>query len=191
MGRSDHTTKRRRLESAFGELLSALGVDERADVRGTPARAAALWLDELTAGEGVDLGQVLGRGAASKRDGPVVLSHLGVHLVCPHHLTVAFGECHVAYAPAGRIVGFGRVSRLVEAACARLCLQEHASRDIAETLASQLGAEAAVAVIEAVHPCHVVSHGRAHRARVTTVGRAGSPAAARRLEELVSRAARP
>jgi GTP cyclohydrolase I len=173
------------VERAFAELLRALGV-ERDEVSGTPRRAAALWIEQLTAGEGVELGELLGRGIKHRGRTPVILTHIGIHLVCPHHLTVAFGEAHVGYVPAGRIVGFGALSRVAEAACARLVLQETAAHDIAVAVHEQLGAEAAVVMLEAVHPCHNLKHPRSQKAEVVTWAAAGDERSAARLERLLA-----
>src|SRR5512141_241924 len=110
----------RRLRAAFAELTAALGVPPDPELARTPARAAELWARHLVAGAGVDLASTLGEATPSKSTAPVSLFGLGVHLVCPHHLTVAFGQAHVAYVPGGRIVGFGALARLVAAATSRL-----------------------------------------------------------------------
>jgi GTP cyclohydrolase I len=178
----------RRLRAAFAELTSALGVPPDPELARTPARAADLWANHLLAGEGVDLASTLGDAAPSRSTAPVSLFGLGVHLVCPHHLTVAFGRAHVAYVPGGRIVGFGALARLVDAATSRLTLQEDATVAVATTLVEALGASAAVAVIDAVHPCHNVLHARSHGAHAVTWASQGAPAAARRLERDLRRA---
>lgn len=178
----------RRLRAAFAELTAALGMPLDPELRRTPDRAAELWARHLVAGTGIDLASTLGETAQSASTAPVSLFGLGVHLVCPHHLTVAFGQAHVAYVPGGRIVGFGALARLVAAATSRLTLQEQATELVAATLVGHLGARAAVAVIDAVHPCHNVLHARSHRAHAVTWAATGEPAAARRLERDLRRA---
>ena len=175
-------SKRGRLTAAFTEMLAVLGAERDPEMRHTAERAASLWLDHLVAGQGRDLGRILGRGAPSASHSPVSLFDIGVHLVCPHHLTVAFGQAHVAYIPNGRVVGFGALARLVAAATARLSLQEDATDCIAATLVEHLGAAAAVAVIVAVHPCHNVIHPRSHQARAATWAVHGDPVVARTLK---------
>jgi GTP cyclohydrolase I len=111
----------------------------------------------------------------------VSLLDLGVQLVCPHHLTVAFGRAHVAYVPGARVAGFGALARLVAACAARVALQEEVTSAIAEALVEHFGARAAVAVIEATHPCHNVLHPRSHGARAVTWASAGEARAKRQL----------
>ena len=173
-------------KAAVRELLLALGCELRGELVGTPARVAELWADHLLAGERLEPRALLGRGSATRSRAPVTLQNLGVHLVCPHHLTVAFGVAHVAYLPNGRAAGFGALARLVRACTARLVLQEEASQEIADIIVDRLGARAAAVVIDAVHPCHNVPHGRSHGAHAVTWGEAGQPRAARELRQLLS-----
>ncbi|MBI3178838.1 MAG: GTP cyclohydrolase I [Deltaproteobacteria bacterium] len=170
---------------ALARFLRALGVRLDGDLRQTPARAARLWREHLLAGQGLDPAQVLGRGSASSSRAAVSLRGVGVHLVCPHHLTVAFGEAHLAYLPAGRLAGFGALIRLVRACTARLVLQEEATQRIADALTHGLDARAAVAMIDARHPCHAVAYGASHRARAVTWAQAGVAKDAAALRNLL------
>ncbi len=178
---------RRRVEAAFRELLAALGHEPRGELAGTPRRAAELWAEHLLAGEREDVGKLLGRAMPSRARAPVLLTGLGVHLVCPHHLTVALGEASVAYSPGGRIAGFGAIARVVEALGARLVLQEEVTREIGEALLEHLGARAALVRIDAAHPCQGVLHARAHGARVVTVEGVGQERELRRLERMMAK----
>ncbi len=185
MSRPSSKQRRARAERAIEDLLVGLGCKLEGELRDTPRRAAELWTQYLLEGEELDLDTLLGRGSPTRSEAPVTLYHVGVHLVCPHHLTVAFGLAHVGYLPAGRAAGFGALARLIHASTARLVLQEDASATIAETIVARMGARAAVAVIDAMHPCHNVPHARSHRARAVTWGEAGTAAGVRQLKGLL------
>jgi len=172
-------------ERALRDLLVGLGCELKGELRDTPSRAAELWTRYLLDGEEQDLSTILGTGSRTRSRAPVTLYNVGVHLVCPHHLTVAFGLAHVGYLPKGRAAGFGALARLIHASTARLVLQEDASATIAETIVERMGAGAAVAVIDAMHPCHNVPHARSHRARAVTWGEAGSGTGVRQLKGLL------
>jgi len=172
---------RTRLLTAFVELLAALGAGKKREQRATATRAAELWGRHLLAGEHADLAAILRGGSRSRNAGPVVVLEIGLHLVCPHHLTVAFGYAHVAYVPGPRLAGFGALARLVQACSARLALQEHVTAAIAQALVDHLDVRAAAVVIDALHPCHNVLHPRSHRAHAVTVAERGEPSAARDL----------
>ena len=175
---STRSQRRTGAERAFAALLRALGAKPEGELSHSPGRAAELWTQHLLAGEGADLGKALGRGIAHADATPVCIADMGVHLVCPHHLTVAFGKAHLAYLPGGRIAGLGALSEAARLCTARFVLQEQATQDLAAAVVEHLGAIAAVALIEATHPCHNVPHGRSHDARAITWGHAGDQAAA-------------
>jgi GTP cyclohydrolase I len=183
--RTPRSSKRRRVEAAFEALLEALGVAVKGDFARTPGRAASLWLDQLLAGADTEPSRALGRGVASRATAPVCVTHIGVHLVCPHHLTVAFGHAHVAYIPAGRVAGFGNIADLVRACTARFVLQEDASQEIATALHAGLGASATVAHLHALHPCHNALHPRSHDARAVSWGTAGAVGGIKVLQRLI------
>ena len=190
MPKNDETSQTKRVEAAFAELLSALGVRRKKAMRNAAARAAALWTDYLLAGERCDLKELVGQGISSKSRAPVSITHIGVHLVCPHHLTVAFGTAHVAYTPRGRLAGLGTIAKLVQACTARFTLQEDAGDNVAAALSTYLRVEAAVVLIEALHPCHNVPHPRSHSAHTVTMARTGQKRAVSSLEKLVLAALR-
>lgn len=160
------------------ELLRALGYEVTGDLARTPERVAELWTQHLVRPTG-DIATLLTSGLVPAEAGtatsPIAIVDMGVHLVCPHHLTVAFGRAHVAYLPGGQVLGFGTIGELVERMTARLVLQERATQDIADALVRHAGARAALAVIHATHPCHNVTHPRAHDASAVTWGFAGDP----------------
>ncbi len=80
------------------------------------------------------------------RDIPVVST-------CEHHLAPIFGKAHVAYLPAGRVVGISKLSRIVDAFSRRLQLQERLTREIATALDESLRPRGVGVIIEASHGC--------------------------------------
>ncbi|MEL6543837.1 MAG: GTP cyclohydrolase I [Myxococcota bacterium] len=179
------TQRRRELEAIFARLLEVAGRSNERETAETPQRAAQLWDEALLAGEGGSLKDVLNDPIPAESEDPVSMLDMGVHMVCPHHLTVSFGKAHVAFKPQRTIVGFGSLATLVERATSRLVLQEDATRDIARALHEQLDSKAAVAAIEATHPCHNIPHARSHGARAFTVASAGDPQEAKALEAMI------
>jgi len=161
-------------EAAIEALLASLDIEIEGPLKNTPKLVADLWRKHLLAGTGIPLARVLGKGMTSRARQPVILADVDIHLVCPHHLTIAFGRAHLSYQPQGRIVGFGALTRLVEVCTAQLILQEDATTRIVEAIVEHLGAEAAVARLEATHPCHNVTRPKAHRSRIITWAEAGN-----------------
>ncbi len=169
-------TDRAAVARAVEELLRALGHDpeREAELRGTGARVADLWLDELIAGEGIDLGSLFEGAIACGADAPlVVVERLATHVVCPHHLTIGQGFASIAYLPGGRVAGLGAIAELVDACCKRLVLQEDAGRDVARALCEHLGARGAACRLELRHGCLELHGPKKRGARVTTLALAG------------------
>ena len=194
MRKQDKSSQRRTklaksaIKPSIGTMLEALGYEIKGELKDTPARVSALWTQTLLAGESKDPAQILKRPMKTTKHDPVLLTDIGMHLVCPHHLSVAFGEAHIAYLPEEHIIGFGALSHLVEACCAKLILQENATQDIASALVNFLPAKAAVCSIKAAHPCHRLLHPRAHQSHAMTWAQAGTKSAAKELRSLLKAA---
>jgi GTP cyclohydrolase I len=159
-----------RMERAMREWLVACGLDpDHADVAGTPARVARLWASELLDGYAADPVAILGDPVVGEADPDVVVvAGLRFHAMCPHHLFPYRGLAHVAYLPAGKLVGFGRLGKLVECFAHRLTLQERITQQIAEALMAQLDARGAAVVVEAEQLCLALPGDRHDSATVTT-----------------------
>jgi GTP cyclohydrolase I len=83
----------------------------------------------------------------------VIVSNLNFRSMCPHHLLPYAGRVHLAYVPGAEVVGFGRLSALVDVFAHRLILQEELARQIARALMTELGSLGAACVIEAEQTC--------------------------------------
>jgi len=150
------TSDSKALRAAVEALLRAAGrdVDKDPDLARTPERVTEVWQREFLAGYDMDPAQILGEPVLGEADPDVVVvGGLRFHAMCPHHLLPYRGVAHVAYLPAGKLVGFGRLADLVECFTKRLTLQERATHQIAEALWHGLGARGAGCVIEAEQLC--------------------------------------
>lgn len=148
---------RPRIERAVREILHALGVDpEREGLRETPERVADAYA-RLFSGLYEDPVRNLEVSFAEDRPGEVLMRDVPFVSACEHHLVPFVGKAHVAYAPAGRVVGFSELARLVEGYARRPQLQERLTAQIADALHEGLGARGAFVVIEAEHTCMIVT----------------------------------
>lgn len=161
-------------ERAVGELLRACGIDPDTSHTGrTTQRVRELWQRRLLGGYELDPAQVLGEGFEDSRRDMVVVRGIAVHGVCPHHLVPFRGVAHVAYLPGGRLHGFGRIARLVDAIGHRFTYQEWMTRDIADALITHGKAAGAACVIEAEQLCLLLGEDRRGDERVVTQAFAG------------------
>ncbi|MDA0189860.1 MAG: GTP cyclohydrolase I FolE [Proteobacteria bacterium] len=156
-------------ERAIDDLLRACGI--AADTRHmgrTAQRVRELWQRRLLGGYDLDPATALGEGFDDTRSDMVVVRGIAVHGVCPHHLVPFRGVAHVAYLPGGRLHGFGRIARLVDAIGHRFTYQEWMTRDIAEALQQHGRARGAACVIEAEQLCLLLGEDRRGDERVVT-----------------------
>ncbi len=156
-------------ERAITDLLSACGIAADADHMGrTSERVRQLWQRRLLGGYDLDPGEALGEGFADHRTDMVIIRGIAIHGVCPHHLVPFRGLAHVAYLPGGRLHGFGRIARMVDAIGHRFTYQEWMTRDIAEVLMQHGQARGAACVVEAEQLCLLLGEDRRGDERVIT-----------------------
>ena len=169
-------------EDAVRALVAACGIEGSPHMAQTASRVRALWEKRLLGGYGQDLADVLGGGFADPRADVVVIRGISVHGVCPHHLVPFRGVAHVAYLPGGRLHGFGRIARRVDARAHRFTYQEWLTRDVVDALVQHGHAQGAACVVEAEQLCLLLGEDRRGDERVVTQAFAGvyaSDAAAR------------
>ena len=164
-------SERKELEGAVERLLRAMGLDPDSDkeLRDTPRRVAELLTTEFLAGYKMDPAEILARPVVGEPDPDAVfVTDLSFHSMCPHHLMPVRGKAHVAYIPDGRLLGFGKVARLVACFTQRFTLQERATHQIAQALVDHLPARGAGCVLEAEHLCLAIPGDKHASSRVLT-----------------------
>lgn len=157
------------LEGAIRHILEQVGEDpHRPGLRGTPDRVARMY-EELTAGYAVDSDRLLNEAVfESGLDDMIVVRDIDFYSLCEHHLLPFFGKAHVAYIPAGRIIGLSKIPRVVEMFARRLQLQERMTQEIAEFLRDILDPQGVAVVVEGAHMCTMMRGVRKDNARMVT-----------------------
>jgi len=142
------------LESLVRGLLVHLGEDpDRPGLRRTPARVAHAfrW---LTRGYSESAEAVVEAGIfAEQHESMVLVRDIEIYSLCEHHLLPFYGRAHVAYLPAGKIVGLSKIARLVDIFARRLQVQERLTDQVADALMQTLDPLGVGVVIEAFHLC--------------------------------------
>ncbi|KVZ48802.1 GTP cyclohydrolase I FolE [Burkholderia ubonensis] len=156
-------------ERAIGSLLTASGIEVDAAHTGrTAQRVRELWQRRLLDGYDVDPAEALGAGFEDGREDMVIIRSIAVHGVCPHHLLPFRGVAHVAYLPGGRLHGFGRIARMIDAISHRYTYQEWITNEIATALVAHGQARGAACLIEAEQLCLLMGENRRGDERVIT-----------------------
>lgn len=142
-------------EAAVRTLLLWAGDDpDREGLVDTPARVARAY-EEFFAGYGTDPVELLARSfeETDGYDEMVVLRDIRIESHCEHHMVPIIGRAHIAYLPAGRVVGISKLARVMEIYAKRLQIQEKLTAQIANTIESVLKPKGVAVVIEAAHQC--------------------------------------
>ena len=142
-----------RIERAVREILAAIGEDvTRAGLGETPARVAGAYA-RLFSGLREDPLRHLDVSFAESARDLVLMRAIPFVSVCEHHLLPMIGHASAAYLPAGRVIGFSEIVRLVEGLAAKLQLQERLTAEVADALHEGLGSSGSLVVVEAEHTC--------------------------------------
>ena len=141
-------------EVLIRNLLVNVGEDPtREGLLKTPERVAKMY-EFLTKGYDEDIQKVInGAIFREKYSEMVIVRDIDFFSLCEHHLVPFYGKAHVAYVPAGRIIGLSKIPRIVEIFARRLQVQERLTQQIAQTLYDRLKPQGVAVVVEARHLC--------------------------------------
>jgi GTP cyclohydrolase IA len=163
-----------RIKNAVRELITAIGEDpNRSELLATPEKFAEAY-QEFFKGVGIDPQSILADAFPAEQNDVVLLKDIELVSICEHHLLPFTGVAHIAYLPKEKVVGLGRLPKLVEVLAARPQLQENLTSQIAEAIQTGLGAEGVLVVIEARHHCVASRGARQPEANTVTMKALGA-----------------
>jgi GTP cyclohydrolase I len=142
-------------EAAMRTLLRWTGDDpDREGLIDTPARVVRAY-EEFFAGYDTDPVELLARSfeETDGYDEMVVLRDIRLESHCEHHVVPIIGKAHIAYLPAGRVVGISKLARVLEVYAKRLQIQEKLTAQVANCINDVLKPKGVAVVIEAAHQC--------------------------------------
>ena len=111
---------------------------------------------ELLAGMNEDPKKHLRSVFTEKYDEIVLLRDISFYSICEHHLMPFIGSAHVAYLPAGAVLGVSKLARIVDCFARRLQVQERLTDQIADFIMSSLKPQGVAVVLEASHSCMTI-----------------------------------
>lgn len=166
---------RARIEAAVVELLHAIGEDPtKASYSSTPERVAQAYA-EFYAGVGQDPLEHLRESVPiDQLSDAVVVTDITVRSMCEHHLLPFLGVAHVAYLPGDRVVGLGKLPRVVNTLASRPQMQESLTEQIADALVEGLDPRGVLVVIEARHQCVAARGVEQTNSRTVTIASRGA-----------------
>jgi GTP cyclohydrolase I len=145
-----------RIRRAVREILHAVGEDpEREGLRETPDRVARMYA-EVFKGLHQDPRVHLTKKFTQPYDEIVLVKDIRFSSFCEHHLLPFTGTAHVAYMPAGKVIGLSKIPRVIDVLASRPQVQEKLTEELADLLMNELEARGVAVVIEATHSCMTV-----------------------------------
>ena len=96
------------------DLLKAVGEDpEREGLKNTPDRVARMYT-ELLSGYSMDPERIINGALFNiNYDEMVLVRDIEFYSLCEHHMLPFIGRAHVAYLPAGKVIGLSKIPRIV------------------------------------------------------------------------------
>ncbi|CUX43194.1 MULTISPECIES: GTP cyclohydrolase I FolE [Agrobacterium] len=142
-------------EEAVRVLLRWAGENPaREGLLDTPKRVAKAYR-ELFSGYELNVQDVLGTTfeEVGGYDDVVLVRDIPFFSHCEHHMVPIVGKAHVAYLPAGRVLGLSKIARVVEIFGRRLQTQENMTAQIARSIEETLKPRGVAVMIDAEHMC--------------------------------------
>ena len=142
-------------EDHIRAILKFIGDDpEREGLHETPARVVRAFREHF-AGYAEDPKAHLRKtfSEVNGYDELVLVSDIQLHSHCEHHMVPFVGKAHVAYIPAGRVVGLSKLARVVDVYSRRLQVQEKLTAQIADAINGTLEPQGVAVIIQCQHFC--------------------------------------
>lgn len=139
---------------AYSQLIASTGEDlSRPGLLATPERAAKAFAF-LTQGYHQNLEDITNNAIfPTDNNEMVMVKNIEFYSMCEHHMLPFYGVAHVAYLPAGQVIGLSKMARIVDMYARRLQIQENLTRQIAQAVLDMTGARGAAVAIDAAHMC--------------------------------------
>jgi GTP cyclohydrolase IA len=164
---------RDRLAAAAREILLAIGEDpDRPELKSSPERTAAMYA-ELFGGLEIDPRQFLADTLPDDHRELIAVRDISVRSMCEHHLVPMIGVAHVAYIPNGKIVGFDRLVRVVDAYARRPQVQERLTAQIADLIEEMLEPDGVAVMLALEQMCMTIRGVRQTESRTITTAYRG------------------
>ena len=101
-----------------------------------------------------------------ERPGMVEVQDIAFHSICAHHFLPFFGQVDLRYQPGDRILGLGKLPRLVDAYARRFQIQEDLVREVAHEMMESGHARGVRVRSRAQHLC-MCSRGPSSQSAIT------------------------
>ena len=176
--------KPNKIESEFRSILKSIGENpNRQGLRKTAKRAAESF-KLFAAGYKQDLSSITSGAIYNESsNNMVILKDIAFYSLCEHHLLPFFGKCHIGYVPCGKVIGLGKLPRIVDMYSRRLQIQERITSQVAEAIEKALKPKGVAVVMEGIHTCMMVGSADKYSGNIVTSSVIGSFEGNKKLKE--------
>lgn len=151
-----------KIAEAFDELYPSWAENE--DLVDTPRRIAKYWEEMF---EREDISKYLVT-FTTDYDGMIVVKHIRVLTMCPHHFVPIEYDVSIGYIPNGRALGLSKFARIAQALAKPPTKQEDYTKELAEMLAELLKPQWLIVYVDGKHGCAVYRGVHQSRMRMVT-----------------------
>ncbi len=165
----DSEIDRDAVKSSVAAILKAVGENpDREGLAKTPDRVARMFVELLSGYRADPVAMVNDAIFEVEYDEMVIVRDIEFFSLCEHHMLPFIGRAHVAYIPAGKVIGLSKIPRIVDMFSHRLQVQERMTRQVADFIEEVLHPKGVAVVMEALHLCSMMRGVKKHDARLTT-----------------------
>ncbi len=165
----DSEIDRDAVKSSVAAILKAVGENpDREGLAKTPDRVARMFVELLSGYRADPVAMVNDAIFNVEYDEMVIVRDIEFYSLCEHHMLPFIGRAHVAYIPAGKVIGLSKIPRIVDMFSHRLQVQERMTRQVADFIEEVLHPKGVAVVMEALHLCSMMRGVKKHDARLTT-----------------------
>lgn len=147
--------KIRKIQEHFAIIMETLGLDLTDDsLKGTPHRVAKMYVKEIFSGLNPKNKPSISTFENKYQYKEILIEkNITLNSHCEHHFVPFSGKAHVAYIPAGRVIGLSKINRLVQYYAQRPQVQERLTQQILQGLQDALESPDVAVLIDAEHMC--------------------------------------
>lgn len=159
----------KKIQNSVRTILTGIGEDtEREGLIATPERVQRMY-GELFAGYQMNLDSVVHGAVFKETCGSMVLvRNISFYSMCEHHMLPFYGKVHVAYMPAGKIIGLSKIPRIVEMYARRLQVQERLTEQVCNALETVLAPRGIAVLTNGLHMCSIMRGVKKESAELVT-----------------------
>ncbi|MDP2167329.1 MAG: GTP cyclohydrolase I FolE [Thermodesulfovibrionales bacterium] len=144
---------REKIKKGVRLILEGIGEDlERPGLKDTPERVTKMY-EEIFSGLKTPAEEVLRPIKGESHDEMILVKDIPFYSVCEHHLLPFIGKAHIAYIPAGDIVGLSELVKVLEYFAKRPQVQERLTAQLADMIMQRLKPRGTMVVVDAEHLC--------------------------------------